>query len=142
MRKTVLPLPSVCVHCGVTIKAKFVREGRSAEFVWVHDAPLGVNIAKGGPHASEPDPRVQASPVSRHRGRPRCRPAARLRGEHGRMSVPLSTIEDKRKSLAFLETLANPSDTVISMIREFRAEIAAAESHMRRKRCPDEFAKH
>lgn len=56
MRKTVLPLPSACVHCGVTIKARFVREGRSAEFVWVHDAPLGVNIAKGGPHAAEPDP--------------------------------------------------------------------------------------
>lgn len=58
------------------------------------------------------------------------------------MSVPLSTIEDKRKSLAFLETLTDPSDTVIAMIREFRAEIAAADSHMRRKRCPDGFAKH
>lgn len=55
MRKTILPLPSVCVHCGVTIKAKFIREGRSAEFAWLHDAPLSVNIAKGGPHAAEPD---------------------------------------------------------------------------------------
>ena len=56
MRKTVLPLPSVCVHCGITIKPKFVREGRSAEFDWVHDAPLCVNIAKGGAHTAEPDP--------------------------------------------------------------------------------------
>lgn len=59
MRKTVLPLPSVCVGCGVTIKAKFVREGRSAEFVWVHDAPLGVNVLKGGAHSAEPDPSYQ-----------------------------------------------------------------------------------
>ena len=43
------------------------------------------------------------------------------------MSIPLNTIEDKRKSLAFLETLPNPSETVLAMIREFRAEIAAHE---------------
>lgn len=50
------------------------------------------------------------------------------------MSIPLSTIEEKRRSLAFLESLLDPSDTVKTMIREFRAEIAAADSHMQRVR--------
>jgi hypothetical protein len=43
------------------------------------------------------------------------------------MSIPLSMIEEKRRSLAFLESLTDPSDTVMRMIREFRAEIAAHE---------------
>jgi hypothetical protein len=58
------------------------------------------------------------------------------------VSVPLSTIEDKRRSLTFLETLPNPSDTVRKMIVEFRAEIAAYENPTVPRRAREEFAKH
>jgi hypothetical protein len=58
------------------------------------------------------------------------------------VSVPLSTIEDKRRSLTFLETLPNPSDTVREMIAEFRAEIAAHEKPTDSRRPREEFAKH
>ena len=36
----------------------------------------------------------------------------------------VGTIEHTRKMLAFLETLTDPSETVQSLIRQYRAEVA------------------
>ena len=51
----------------------------------------------------------------------RINPVAEERVNH------IGTIEHTRKMLAFLETLSYPSDAVLNMIRQYRAEVAGWE---------------